>query len=120
MKSNKGRRFQRREGFKSEYKETDPIICYECKKSGHIKFDYPNLRKNDVGKKKHKAHIATWSDEESSDEDEYIIANLCLMEIEDDSMVTSNSSNSFEYIFDELKDIYDELVLEFEESILKN
>ncbi|KAA3469586.1 zf-CCHC domain-containing protein/UBN2 domain-containing protein [Gossypium australe] len=42
MKSNKGRRFQKKEGLKLEStKEKDPVICYECKKSGHIKFYYP-------------------------------------------------------------------------------
>ncbi|KAK8612484.1 hypothetical protein V6N13_092599 [Hibiscus sabdariffa] len=34
--------------------------------------------------------------------------------------VSSNSSPSFSYSFDELQDVYDELVLEFENHILKN
>ncbi|KAL4323516.1 hypothetical protein GQ457_11G023600 [Hibiscus cannabinus] len=34
--------------------------------------------------------------------------------------VSSNSSISFSYSFDELQDVYDELVLEFENHILKN
>ncbi|KAA3462521.1 zf-CCHC domain-containing protein/UBN2 domain-containing protein [Gossypium australe] len=42
IKSNKGRRFQRKEGLKLEStKEKDPIICYECKKPRNIKFDCP-------------------------------------------------------------------------------
>ncbi|GMI86605.1 hypothetical protein HRI_002329800 [Hibiscus trionum] len=120
MRSNKGRRFQREEGFKNDNKVKDPIICYECNKSGHIKFDCPQLKKKSYEKKKHKAHVATWSDDESSDEDENEVANLCLMAIDDDSMVTSNSSFSIDYTFDELQEAYDELALEFEESILKN
>ena len=48
MKSNHGKRFQRREGFKNEHKERDPIICYECKKPGHIKFNCPNLRNKEI------------------------------------------------------------------------
>ena len=43
MRSNKGRRFQREEGFKSEPKDKKAIICYECKKP----------------RQKHKAHVAT-------------------------------------------------------------
>ncbi|GMI95525.1 hypothetical protein HRI_003221800 [Hibiscus trionum] len=119
MLTNKGRRFQRDEGFKSN-KGRDPLTCYECNKPGHIRFDCPQLKKNSYEKKKHKAHVATWSDDESSDEDEDEVANLCLMAIEDDSMVTSNSSYSFDYTFDELQDVYNELALEYEKLILKN
>ena len=31
---------------KEEESKKDPIICFECKKSGHIKVDYPKLRKD--------------------------------------------------------------------------
>ena len=42
-----GRRPQRRDMIKGESskKEKDPIVCYECKKSGHIKFECPLLKK---------------------------------------------------------------------------
>ncbi|KAL4273102.1 hypothetical protein GQ457_13G017080 [Hibiscus cannabinus] len=66
-----------------------------------------------------KGYVATWSDEDTSDDEDYV-ANLCLMAIEDDSMVTSNSSISIDYTFDELQEAYDELVLVCEESMLKN
>ncbi|KAK5839820.1 hypothetical protein PVK06_008660 [Gossypium arboreum] len=40
VNSNKGRQFQKNEGLKNEStKEKAPIICYECKKLGHIKFE---------------------------------------------------------------------------------
>ena len=29
----------------SNKREKDPIVCYECKKLGHIKFEYPFLKK---------------------------------------------------------------------------
>ncbi|KAK8356912.1 hypothetical protein V6Z12_A05G385800 [Gossypium hirsutum] len=50
----------------------EPIICYECKKPGHIKFDFPQWKKKKKGssKLKLKAHVATWSDEDSSDNDD--------------------------------------------------
>ena len=38
---------QRREMIKGESskREKDPIVCYECKKPGHIKFKCPLLKK---------------------------------------------------------------------------
>ncbi|MFQ6646183.1 hypothetical protein Gotur_020100 [Gossypium turneri] len=58
-----------------------------------------------------KAHVATWSDEDSSDNEDQEIANLFLMAI-DDPKVTSNSSISSSYSFDKLQNVYDELGLE--------
>ncbi|GMI70998.1 hypothetical protein HRI_000769100 [Hibiscus trionum] len=66
---------------------------------------------------KKKAHLATWSDEDSTDDEQ---ANLCLMAIKEDSRVTSDSSTSCSYSFDELQDAYDDLVLDFKSHILKN
>ncbi|KAA3487415.1 zf-CCHC domain-containing protein [Gossypium australe] len=58
------------------------------------------------------------SDEDSSDENDQEVANLCLMTI-DDSKVTPNSSSSISYSFDKLQDVYDELGLEFEVMVSK-
>ncbi|MQL80907.1 hypothetical protein Taro_013379 [Colocasia esculenta] len=69
------------------------VICYECKKPGHIKADCPMLKKNDHKKKdnfrrfkkyKKKAMAAAWenssdSDSESSSSSESEEANLALM-----------------------------------------
>ncbi|KAE8678027.1 hypothetical protein F3Y22_tig00111458pilonHSYRG00129 [Hibiscus syriacus] len=85
MRPYRGRKFKRNEGLKNEPKEKDPIICYECKKPGHVKYDCPQLKKKGQSKNKHKAHVATWSDEESSDEEEQEVANLCLMAFGEDS-----------------------------------
>ncbi|KAL4284161.1 hypothetical protein GQ457_16G016240 [Hibiscus cannabinus] len=79
MKSNRGRKFLRKGDFKNKNREEekDQLICYECKKPGHIRTECPQLKKKSFGKKKKlKAHVATWSDEESSDEDEEEVANL--------------------------------------------
>ncbi|KAL4323547.1 hypothetical protein GQ457_11G025630 [Hibiscus cannabinus] len=73
MKSNRGRKFLRKGEFKNKNREEekDQLIFYECKKLGHIRTECPQLKKKSFGKKKKlKAHVATWSDEESSDEDE--------------------------------------------------
>ncbi|GMI95518.1 hypothetical protein HRI_003221100 [Hibiscus trionum] len=86
MKSNRGRKFIRKGDFKSKSKEEkkDQITCYECKKPGHIRYECPQLKRKSFGKKnKLKAQIATWSDDESSEEEEEV-ANLCLMAIDDE------------------------------------
>ncbi|GMJ08622.1 hypothetical protein HRI_004531400 [Hibiscus trionum] len=106
MRSNRGRKIQRKMDFKE---------CPQLKKKGFEK------------KKKLKAKLATWSDEESSEDDEQEVANLCLMALEEDSsMVTSNSS-SFDFTYDELNDaydemqeVYDELVEKYKESVIRN
>ncbi|KAA3470233.1 zf-CCHC domain-containing protein/UBN2 domain-containing protein [Gossypium australe] len=65
------RKFQKKKRLKlKSNKEKYPIICYECKKLGHIKFDYPQWKKNGLSKQKLKAHIATWSDENSFDDED--------------------------------------------------
>ncbi|KAL4387201.1 hypothetical protein GQ457_09G021480 [Hibiscus cannabinus] len=70
----------------------DQLICYECKKSGHLRTECPQLKKRSFGKKKKlKAHVATWSDEESSDEDEEEVANLCLMALDDEPKVRTRN-----------------------------
>ncbi|KAK8681359.1 hypothetical protein V6N13_053763 [Hibiscus sabdariffa] len=129
MKSNRGRKFLRKGEFKNKNREEekDQLICYECKKPGHIRTECPQLKKKSFGKKKKlKAHVATWSDEESSDEDEEEIANLCLMALDDEPKVTSNSSlcdlsyNELFETYEELQEVYDELVEKYKESILKN
>ncbi|KAK8510421.1 hypothetical protein V6N12_011786 [Hibiscus sabdariffa] len=105
------RRFQRKGDFKNKRKEEekDQIIFYECKRPRHIRSECPQLKKKSFGKKKKlKAQIATWSDEESSDEEEQEVSNLCLMELEEDSKVTSNSSKC-DLTFDELFEEYEEL-----------
>ncbi|KAL4335315.1 hypothetical protein GQ457_07G004490 [Hibiscus cannabinus] len=83
MKSNRGRKFLRKGEFKNKNREEekDQLICYECKKPGHIRTECPQLKKKSFGKKKKlKAHVATWSDEESSNEDgeEFINGGLVI------------------------------------------
>ena len=86
--------------IKSRKRENDLILCYKCKKLGHIKFECPILKKQSKKPSK-KAMVATWSDSEASDDDSYDdeVANICLMTI-DDSKVTSISYDSNAYTFD--------------------
>ena len=45
-----GQRFNKRcdeplkKSFKKDSQKKEPIICYECKKSGHIRVDYSKLK----------------------------------------------------------------------------
>ncbi|KAK8313744.1 hypothetical protein V6Z12_D01G130200 [Gossypium hirsutum] len=83
---NKAKRFPIRDIIKGEpsKKKKDPIICYKCKKSGHIKFDCPQLKKKGALRQKKKAMMTTWSDSDSSDNDEdNEVDSLCLITIEE-------------------------------------
>ncbi|KAH9670992.1 CCHC-type domain-containing protein [Citrus sinensis] len=79
-KNNEQRKFR---GYKNKKKKKKSIICYECKKPGHIRPECPLLNKF-----KKKAMVATWddSDEETSDDDEQQeMTNLALMAIGEES-----------------------------------
>ncbi|KAL4360765.1 hypothetical protein GQ457_04G021470 [Hibiscus cannabinus] len=81
-------------------RKKDQLIFYECKKSGHIRTECPQLKRKTFGKKKMlKAHVVTWIDEESSDEDEEEIANLCLVALDDEPKI-SKTSIRVTYVFD--------------------
>ena len=63
--------------------ESSEIICYECRKSGHMRSECPRLNKKKrwTFKKDKKKSLVTWEDlddssSESSDEE---TANICLM-----------------------------------------
>ncbi|GMI79777.1 hypothetical protein HRI_001647000 [Hibiscus trionum] len=112
MRSNRGRKIQRKMDFKSKNKEEgrDPITCFECGQPGHIRSECPQLKKKGFEKKKKlKAKLATWSDEESSEDDEQEVANLCLMALEEDSSLVTSNSSTLDYSYEELNDAYDEL-----------
>ena len=70
---------------KGESNKKEPIICYECKKTGHMRGECPELLKKakcEKGKKP-RAMVATWSDEEPQEVDsedmDDLMESLCLM-----------------------------------------
>ncbi|KAH9782875.1 hypothetical protein KPL71_009102 [Citrus sinensis] len=97
-----------RENLKAEKGKKEAIVCFECKKRGHIRSECPLLNKL-----KKKVIVATWddSDEESSDEeDSQEVSNLALMAIRDDELDEVNDLPTYNELYDAFKELYDELM----------
>ncbi|KAL6319784.1 hypothetical protein AAG906_036843 [Vitis piasezkii] len=71
-------------GDKEKWEEKKDLICFKCKKLGHIKYDCP-LYKSEAKRRMKKAMMATWSESEESSEEEKEkeVANMCFMAIDD-------------------------------------
>ena len=125
LKKNKGRHEPwKNKGRRSGPSKQGEVICYECKKPGHIKVDCPTLKKDrlnkdvkDESRRKYKGNgnkkqRAFWanSETESSDEEEVEeTVNLCLMakdeesEDEEDYVSTLNHSELKLHVHDLLE-----------------
>ena len=97
FRNDAGKVIKEKEEKKEKKKEKNELICYECKKPGHIKYVCPVLiKKMEKYKLKQKALMATWSDLDELDavshdtSDDTEEANLCLMAL---SEVTSDSDD---------------------------
>ena len=114
-----GKRAFKKDSFKNDNKK-DPIICFECKKPGHIKAECPQIKETNKKMKK-RAMLAAWgnsSDEDSSDE-EGEQANLCLMARED---VKVNNFDDLDepLTYEELESMFDEMCAKYKELGSKN
>ncbi|EOX94433.1 Uncharacterized protein TCM_004012 [Theobroma cacao] len=105
----------------------DHIICYECGKPGHIKYDCSNVKKIHSKNLKRKPMMAAWSDsDESQSEENEEITNICFMALEEHKVHSNSYALSLyeldddSYTFEELQDDFHELALEFECMILKH
>ena len=80
------------------------LVCFKCKKSGHIKYDCP-LYKSEAKRRMKKAMMGTLSEsEESSDEQkDKEVANMCFMAIDELDEVNSNFSD------EDMHDVFEEL-----------
>ena len=96
-----------RENLKVEKGNKEAIVCFECKKHGHIRSESSLLNKL-----KKKAMMATWddSDKESSDEkDSQEVSNLAFMAIGDDDDDLDEVSNpTYDELYDAFKELHDE------------
>ncbi|RVW82058.1 Retrovirus-related Pol polyprotein from transposon RE1 [Vitis vinifera] len=69
---------------KEKWEEKRDLVCFKCKRLGHIKYDCP-LYKSEAKRRMKKAMMATWSESEESseEENEKKVANMCFMAIDD-------------------------------------
>ena len=100
-----GRTYNRRSNYKTECpskeekekrEEAKDVICYKCKKSGHVKYDCPLYK----AKRENRRAMIDLSDDENEKE----VANICFMTFENQDEVNSN--------FDD-----DEFMIEYEELL---
>ena len=100
---------------KEKWEEKRDLVCFKCKKPGHIKYDCP-LYKSEAKKRMKKAMMATWSESEESseEENEKKVANMCFIAIDDLDEVNSNFSDEY------MHDVFEELYGDFEKLSLKN
>ncbi|WJZ87905.1 hypothetical protein VitviT2T_007250 [Vitis vinifera] len=54
---------------KEKWEEKRDLVCFKCKRLGHIKYDCP-LYKSEAKRRMKKAMMATWSESEESSEEE--------------------------------------------------
>ena len=71
-------------GDKEKWEEKRNLVCFKCKKAGHIKYDC-HLYKKEAKIRMKKAMMATWSESEESfeEEKEKEVANKCFMAIDE-------------------------------------
>ena len=99
-----------------ETRQKKNVTCHNYNKRGHYKPDCPLLKKYPKRVKK-RAILRIWRDSDTlSSNEEEEAANICLMAIEDEL----NSENSFQFIFDELLEVFNDLMDEFKKLKLKN
>ncbi|GAV78513.1 LOW QUALITY PROTEIN: UBN2 domain-containing protein, partial [Cephalotus follicularis] len=104
--------FQKKNPNKGEGSKMDPPTCFECNKPGHIKVDYPQLKR----KKALKAwHLS--DDDSSHDEVTEQVENLCFMALSDNEESDNEVDDS--YTFGELQFAFDELLIEFKKKCSK-
>ena len=102
-------------GDKKKWEEKRDLVCFKCKKQGHIKYDCL-LYKSEAKRRMKKAMMTTWSESEESffEENEKKVANMCFMPIDELDEVNSNFSD------EDIHDVFEELYEDFEKLSLKN
>ena len=107
-------------------KKPEKLICYNCRKSGHIQTECPEtvrVRSSKLRGKKTRAMICIWSDEsddeeedeDSTSEEEDKKSKLCLMAIGDEETETEVSSPFEDYSLSDWEDAYSELLDKYDD-----
>ena len=121
-KRQEGKFMKKKPLSKGEASKNDEIICYRCKKPGHVKWDCP-LRRSTKEKRPSKRAYGAWTDEDESENEASNVeevANLCFMAIDDETQDEVISSPSSTYTFEELQEAFDELLDNFKRISAKN
>ena len=122
-------RFNQRRSFRKEKDQKDAnssseIRCFECKKLGHMRNECPQLKKKDLKEKKvKKKALAVWSEEDlssSDDSQDEEVANVCFMTKLENEVTSQTPNLILEFTFEELHDVFNELLSECEQMNIKN
>ena len=98
-------------GDKEKWEDKRDLVCFKCKKPGHIKYDCP-LYKSEAKRRMKKTMMATCSESEESfeEEKEKEVANMFFMAIDELDEVNSNFSDG------DMHDVFEELYEDFEKN----
>ena len=98
-------------GNKEKWEKKRDLVCFKCKKPGHIKYDCP-LYKSEAKRRMKKVMMATWSESEESfkEEKEKEVVNMCFMTINKLDEV------NFNFSYEDMQDVFEELCEDFEKE----
>lgn len=94
-----------KESKRGGFKKAKEVMCFKCKRSGHIQDECPKLKhKQKEAKERRRAFKATWDDSSESEmkEEQLEATNLCFMTLEDNFEVPSTSYSSCDNFCDDL------------------
>lgn len=87
-------------------KKNRDLICFKCKKLGHIRYNFP-LYKNEAKKEKKKAMVATSNDSKDDSTKEQNEKEMTFMTI--DELDEVNSNLSYEDLQEAFNEFYGDL-----------